>query len=1567
MSRVRGGLRRAHAVGRRNLGRSFLPDDLHERFRPGAQRLLGAAAIATANRYTLASVIAALAFTGSALPAWSQCASTDPATCGAPGGVGGHSGRNNNGGSGNGTGGDATVFNPNSSESTGSTASNGTGGNGANGVFDVDAVNLTSTGGTGGLVGAIGSAGVATSVTGGMGGTGEAAPSGSYVGGGGGGGGAGVLINDGSSAPAVSSGTTLAGGAGGAGGDATAASNADPGAGGGGGAGVIIGSGAGSVSLTNSGTLKGGAGGAGGNGGYAGSGGGGGDGLLVLGAGAVITNATGGTITGGAGGSPGTFQDGQGQAGGYGGGGAGVNLVGASASLNNSGTITGGGAGVSPVNSAQTGTPGVGVRAWGGATVVTSGAIVGGSNSSGQADSVLFSGGGNQLTIEAGATFTGNIVSTSGSTNGGDTLTLGGSANGSFNVGLVSGFANDTKTGTSTWTLTGTSTSATPWTVTDGLLNFSSVSNFGTGTITLNGGGLQWATGTTTDISGSLAAIGSNGGTFDTNGNNVTFSTGLTGTGGITKQGSGTLTLNAQNSFTGATTVNAGTLAIGSGVSNGNTLSSSTGMTIASGATFDISATTIAQSVSDLSGVAGSVVNLGSNTLGVGTTGSSTFAGTIEGTGGFLKMDGSGTLTLSGANTYSGGTIVSDGMLQLSGTGTLGGNTGSLTLTAGTVDLGGTTQTQNGGLTMSGGTLQNGTLSSSATFALTGGTISTILAGSGGLSMSGGGTGTLSGANTYTGATNINAGTLALGGSGSVSSSSGVSVAGGATFDISASTTSFNQIATLSGAGTVQLGANSLVFTNASTTFSGSIQDGGNFGGIEVQHGTLTLTGSNTYTNATQIGSGATLALKGGGAIANSAFVSFLGGGTLDISQTTAGATVGGLFSGPTATVDLGSQTLTINGGSGPFEGVIQDGGLGDGTGGSLALVGNGTSQTLSGANTYTGATTIGAGATLQVTGGTIAWSSGVSLTGSGATFDISSASPHNNQAVQNLSGVAGSNVFLGNSVLTVNNSTATTFAGAIQDGGNDGGTGGSLTKTGSGALTLDGVSTYTGGTTVAGGTLEVGDINSPQASIAGNVTVDPGATLAGHGTIGGGVTNLGGTLSPGGTIGTLTLGGNYTQGSSGTLSIEVSPTAASKLVVGGAASLGGTLALVFDPGTYTSHTYTLLTASSISGTFSTVTGTNPSGLAQSILYESDPSVVLQLSGTVTPTNDTIYPAVTSTAILTAQQMNGIILDRVGQRAAGVADGEVAALGGSMGSPVQVAQGNAAVLTDAAQALPQALGSEGGWFRGVGGFASLNGNSTAPGFTSSTGGFVAGYDRPIAPNVYLGVAGGYLYSAIGEHSTSSGTEDSARVAVYVGALLGPGLLSATAGYAHDWLGTERGLATGTASENHGADEATAAAQWSLPQPIQGLLGGIATLTPKAGLQFVHLSEGSFAETGAGGFDLSNSGHGTDSLQPYVGAALSQKYTTASGTVITPEVRLGYLYEAFDTRLLTVTAADGAAFPVTGVTPSRSQVTAGIGFTMVAAPNLSIYANYDAVLPTGNTTEQVVQGGLRFRF
>ena len=128
------------------------------------------------------------------------------------------------------------------------------------------------------------------------------------------------------------------------------------------------------------------------------------------------------------------------------------------------------------------------------------------------------------------------------------------------------------KQGSGTLTLTGNNLYSGGTQIQGGLINFSSLNNFGTGQITLSGGGLQWATGTTTDISSRLAPLGAGGGTFDTNGNNVTLPRASPAAGGLAKQGQGTLNLTGTNTYTGGTTVLAGTLAVNGSVTGNVTV-----------------------------------------------------------------------------------------------------------------------------------------------------------------------------------------------------------------------------------------------------------------------------------------------------------------------------------------------------------------------------------------------------------------------------------------------------------------------------------------------------------------------------------------------------------------------------------------------------------------------------------------------------------------------------------------------------------------------------------------------------------------------------------------------------------------------------------------------------------------------------------------------------------------------------------------------------------------------------------------------------------------------------------
>ena len=243
--------------------------------------------------------------------------------------------------------------------------------------------------------------------------------------------------------------------------------------------------------------------------------------------------------------------------------------------------------------------------------------------------------------------------------NGGGTGTFAGTIrNTSGTLALV-------KTGSGTQFLSGVNMYSGGTFLNGGILNFASSAALGSNppSITFNGGSLQYAANNTFDASAYIAPIAAGqSAIIDTGTNSVTFATGFSGSGGLTKAGSGLLTLSAVNSFTGLTIVSGGTLAIADPA--GNALAQSGGVTVNAGNTLALNAT--AGSLGSLAGAGSVYLNNGRLTAG-GNGASTNFSGVISGAGGFTKV-GSGTMSLSGGNTYGGSTLISAGIVRLAGT-----------------------------------------------------------------------------------------------------------------------------------------------------------------------------------------------------------------------------------------------------------------------------------------------------------------------------------------------------------------------------------------------------------------------------------------------------------------------------------------------------------------------------------------------------------------------------------------------------------------------------------------------------------------------------------------------------------------------------------------------------------------------------------------------------------------------------------------------------------------------------------------------------------------------------------
>ena len=186
--------------------------------------------------------------------------------------------------------------------------------------------------------------------------------------------------------------------------------------------------------------------------------------------------------------------------------------------------------------------------------------------------------------------------------------------------------------------------------------------------------------------------------------------------------------------------------------------------------------------------------------------------------------------------------------------------------------------------------------------------------------------------------------------------------------------------------------------------------------------------------------------------------------------------------------------------------------------------------------------------------------------------------------------------------------SNSVTVSGAMS-GSNE------INKSGTGTLTLTGTLNNTGGIDITAGTLVANGTGVTP------VTVTSG-TLEGSGTIGSLTSNS--FVAPGNSIGTLNVAGNVTLNSGSILIIEVNANGTSdKIIATGSASLGGTLRISPEAGTYTADAeYTFITASNVTGKFSTVVLLScASGDSVSTTY-GDKSVTVTLSGCrITATN----------------------------------------------------------------------------------------------------------------------------------------------------------------------------------------------------------------------------------------------------------------------------------------------------------------------------------------------------------
>ena len=666
----------------------------------------------------------------------------------------------------------------------------------------------------------------------------------------------------------------------------------------------------------------------------------------------------------------------------------------------------------------------------------------------------------------------------------------------------------------------------------------------GAGNLTLTGiSSLDWSITaggliTAADRFSGNASIGSGASlTFD-QANNASYGGGLSGTGGFTKAGNGTLTLSGNNGYTGATTINGGALIVtgaidsrsgGVAVNGGGTLSG-TG-TIAGVVTVNSSGT--------LAGAAGSTLTLGGLALSSGAsvnvalgapsnqtlfnvTGSLTLGGTLNvtsqggfGAGVYRLMDYGGTLTDNGLaiGTTPSGTSAGDFFVQTAVAGqvnllnssgqTLGFWDGSQTIANGRIDGGsGTWSVTNTNWTNADGSL-NAPYHPNPTYAVFQGTVGTVTV------DGSGGTIGVTGLQFVTDGYLIQGDAIALQGA--------------------------------NGSTTVRVGDGTAAGAGMSATVASALTGASSL--VKDDLGTLILSGSNSYSGGTVLRAGslsvsadANLGTASGGLTFNGGVLATTGSfdtsrnislqqaGRFDVAAAT---TLGlaGLVSGTGDLRKTGAGTLRLDNTANSYGNTLVQAGTLIGNARSISgNIANAGTVVLDQAADGTFAGTISG---LDDVSGTMIKQGAGNLTLAGtSSLDWTIASGGLITAAQRFSGNASIGA---DASLTFDQSANASYGGVLSGAGG-------FVKTGAGSLTLTGNNSYTGATTINGGALVV---NGAIDSRSGGVAVNNGATLSGTATIAGAVTvNSGGTLASA-TGSTLTLG-NLTLGSGASVNVAL-------------------------------------------------------------------------------------------------------------------------------------------------------------------------------------------------------------------------------------------------------------------------------------------------------------------------------------------------------------------------------------------------------------------------------------------
>ncbi len=591
--------------------------------------------------------------------------------------------------------------------------------------------------------------------------------------------------------------------------------------------------------------------------------------------------------------------------------------------------------------------------------------------------------------------------------------------------------------------------------------------------------------------------------------------------------------------------------------------------------------------------------------------------------------------------------------------------------------------------------------------------------------------------------------------------------------------------------------------------------------------------------------------------------------------------------------ITLNSSLLTLNQPlTGSFGGVIS----GNGT---VAKQGVGTT-TLTGANTYTGGTNVSSGTLIAST---------ASLPANGPIAILPVAT------------------------LVFNQGASGTFGGAITGGGR-------VQKTGTGTLTL---------TTATTSPIDVQAGSFFFSNGVGATTVSPGATLGGTGTVIGLLTNNG-TVSPGTSPGTINVTGNYTQGSTGLLLIEIASAASfDRLIMTGTAALAGTLQYSilggFNP---LGQSFTFLTASSVSGTFGTLTGATPSAAtAVSVVYAPTSATLvftqLPFAGFATTPNQAAVGAAAQATPTQTAALNTLPLASQFPSSLNA----ISPQGYQIWSDFAFAHSTS--LADRLLRDDRAVTGHDEYYFEAGkrhGRSRSDADVGSSRYTSNYG--LVGGNHAISADTTVGAffTFGRTTSGLGSAGSQTTVKDQ-TFGLRAGSAKGPMFAEAMLAYGFNRYESTRPIVfPGTSAI---ATSSTRGHQWTTGITVgQHMKAGVVTVSPFGGLLYSRWSANGFTEQGAGAFSANVGRQSATSLRSQLGAEARVKLG-----MFQPHVRAAWLHEFYNSTRRIGASFGNTSYSVRTHRAPRDSALYSAGLDLVLGPSALLYTN--VITQSGGTT------------